>query len=55
MGTNSQVISNWLCVGYSLCHIHDLNLGEDPENVLNITDFFVPCICLIPCPLYKPV
>lgn len=55
MGTNSQVVSNWLCVGYSLCHTHDLNLGGDPENVVNITDIFVLCICLIPCSLYKPV
>lgn len=38
MRTNYQVFPNWLCVGYSLCHT--LKLGEDPKNVLTITDFF---------------
>lgn len=42
METNSQVISDWLCGGYSLCPTHYLNLGEDPENVGSITDFSYP-------------
>lgn len=29
--------------------------SENSENVLNVTEFFAPCICLIPCSLCKPV